>query len=288
MVKSTLQLKDNSDDYSYKISANYLSNFMPERKFLELTLKNMAFIPRYYYEYLDYMTIKFSNERIDGIFIPMVCFCDIPLHQLHIHVEGPSGYGKFGIALTKGWGERNGLQPIHYINPQSNFAKQFQNSLNMALDSIANNINNTKEFDEISDTLLDQLKFMKPNTGKMNKKKGDKEYQVNKNFHDEHEWRFVPDLSIKKAPELIIDPIDQEYYLAEKSTKIFTNSMPKIRESYLKFSVDDIKYIFVETEKDREELINFIQGMKGHKISKDKKVQMISKIVIYDDLVEDL
>ena len=243
-MSSGLQFEDSSEEYSYKVSANYLSNFMPKREYLEIALKNMAFIPRYYYEYLDYMTINFSDERIDGILIPMVCFCDIPLHQLHIHVEGASGYGKFGIALTKEWGEKNGLQPIHYVNPQSNFAKQFQKSLNLVLENIANNIENTNEFDSVSDALLEQLRFMKPNTGKMDKSDNNKEYQVKKNFHDEHEWRFVPDIGINKAPELIINPIDQEYNLAEKNTKIFTNSMPNIRESYLRFLVDDIKYIF--------------------------------------------
>ena len=52
-MSSGLQFEDSSEEYSYKVSANYLSNFMPKREYLEIALKNMAFIPRYYYEYLD-------------------------------------------------------------------------------------------------------------------------------------------------------------------------------------------------------------------------------------------
>lgn len=32
----------------------------------------------------------------------MVCFCDIPLHQISVHAEGSHGYGKFGT--LRGYG----------------------------------------------------------------------------------------------------------------------------------------------------------------------------------------
>lgn len=276
-----------TDKFPYKVSANYLSNFMRKKDYLEIAIKNMAFIPRYYYEYLDYLDLNYNKENIKGIFVPMVCFCDIPLHQISIHAEGDSGYGKFGIALTKEWGEQNGLQPIHYVNPKSMFTQQFQLSLNSVLKEIEK-IDIDSKLDELSDSLLEQLRFMKPNFGIMDKFSGEKIEKIKKNFHDEHEWRFVPNIDTDDAPDIIIDPTDQEYFLAEKNTKVFTESLRAIKKSYLKFSVEDIKYLFVETDKDRDNLITYIMKLRGNKLLKKDKYKMVSKIIVYSDLAEDL
>ncbi len=283
-----MELEREKEIFSYKISANYLSNFMPKRKFLEQTIKRMAFIPRYNYEYLDYLKISFDMEEINGVFLPMVCFCDIPLHQLSVHAEGSQGYGKFGIALTKEWGDRQGLQPIHYINPNSKFSKQFRNSLNLVLNQISQHDEIDKTIDEISESLFEQLCFMKPNVGCMDKTIDDKKAQIKKNFHDEHEWRYIPNLQTDEILEMIIDPIDQEYFVAERDTRIFTDLLIKIKRSYLPFRATDVKYIFVETGKDRLDLINFVLSLKGRKINKQEKHLIISKIIVYSDLVEDL
>ena len=128
--------------YKWKQSANALFNFMKELDFLKLILRNMAIIPRYYPEYIGYFKIK----DVKKVTFPMTCFCDIPLSKLYTHIEN---YGSYGIGLDKGnWGINNGLQPIKYINENSQLLKDFVSSFSAALN---------EEFDEKADVLKNYI-----------------------------------------------------------------------------------------------------------------------------------
>lgn len=174
-----------NDELKYMVSANYLSNFMQKFDYLLCTLKRMSFVPRYCREELDYIELTNKGDKIKAIYIPMTCFCDIPLHQISVH---STSYGKYGIALTKEWGVKKGLQTIHYVTPKTEYMNQFENSFNRIIDIVSNNPDET--LDVISDTILDQLLYMKPITGSMSSKT--KIDMIKKNFHDEHEWRYIP------------------------------------------------------------------------------------------------
>lgn len=50
-----------------------------------------------------------TNEAIK---CTMLCFCDIPLNQLDIHMEK---YGSFGVAFAKRFLLRRGAIPVHYV-----------------------------------------------------------------------------------------------------------------------------------------------------------------------------
>lgn len=274
------------EEIKYKVSANYLSNFMRKREYLEDTIKRMAFIPRYCYENLEYMNLLLYDEKIKGIFIPMVCFCDIPLHQIAYHAAGEKGYGKFGIALTKEWGKKNDLQNIHYVNEGSKFLKQFENTMNMIIQNLDQE--KSKLFDTLSDSMLEHLQYMKPNYGTMKKEIDSQSKTIKKNFHDEREWRYIPRFNKQDLPQIIIEPKDSKLLAQEVNGKKLTNAISEIPSSFLNFSVTDVKYIFVETDKDRRAIIDCILGIDESTLSKDEKLILISKIIVYSDFEEDI
>lgn len=270
-----------NDELKYMVSANYLSNFMQKFDYLLSTLKRMSFIPRYCREELDYIELTNKGDKIKAIYIPMTCFCDIPLHQISVH---SSSYGKYGIALTKEWGVRKGLQTIHYVTPNTEYMNQFENSFNNIIDIVPNEPNEI--LDALSDTLLDQLLYMKPITGNMSSKA--KSNLIKKNFHDEHEWRYIPKIKSKDLPFIFTDPNDGDYVVIENENQKLSESMKQLKYTYLNFEVPDIKYIFVENDKDRDRLIREILSFKGNRLKKIDKMLLISKIIVYSDFEEDI
>ena len=129
------------DDYAQ--SANSLFHFMTKADYLKSALSNKALIPRYCIEDIGYLEIKRDGHQFSEIAVLQKCFCDIPFHKLgenlqlkvveeeydkltldnQIKLKNHNThfdyYGKYAIAFSKSWGEKKGLQPIHYLNIES-------------------------------------------------------------------------------------------------------------------------------------------------------------------------
>ncbi|MEN0589132.1 abortive infection system antitoxin AbiGi family protein [Kurthia gibsonii] len=255
-----------------KQSANVLFKFMKEIRFLKEALSKKAIIPRYCEENIEYLQLN----GIKKIAFPMACFCDIHLKRLVHHREK---YGNFGIGLNREWGIEKGLQPIHYVNPDSNIRKDFTNAFNAAEEKV-----NEENESLYTDYLLQNLLYMKPIEGPMPiwNKLTNKMDDDNRNFQDEKEWRFVPDRIIEKTDLDLL--IDQE--LLNQNT--YNNSslgIYQLPELWLPFQYDDIKYIVVETVENRDELIDFILS-KDFSDEKSRSI-LCSKIMVYNTLQED-
>ncbi|HGA1022318.1 TPA: abortive infection system antitoxin AbiGi family protein [Bacillus cereus] len=250
-------------------SANVLFKFMGELRFLKEIIEKTAILPRYYEEKIDYLKIN----GWDKITFPMSCFCDIHLNKLVPHMKN---YGYYGIGLSKEWGIKKGIQPIHYINPYSplkeDFSSIFSNIFKQSSEEREKN-NNYNNY------LLHNLFYMKPLEGEMIV---NKEYHT-RNFHDEREWRFIPNV-MEVGTDLPL-VLDQEQ-MNPNSYQVYSNGITKCPDLWLNFELDAIKYIIVRNPNDRAELIEFIIENKND-LSDIQKYTLISKILAFNELQED-
>lgn len=251
-------------------SANVLFKFMKHIDYLKEILSYKAILPRYYEENIDYLNIS----DIIKIAFPMSCFCDIHFNKLNHHVHK---YGVYGIGLNKHWGIEQGIQPIHYINLDSQLCNDFSFAFNNALE---NTKENSFHFKILKSYALHHLMYMKPIDGEM---RIDKDEVEDRNFHDEKEWRFIPNFNNvdTQLPQIVFPPYLNHSRLSSYSEGIKTN--PKL---WLHFEFENIKYIIVRSEEDRTELINFI--MSDLNIPKETQYVLFSKILVFEELGEDI
>lgn len=255
-----------------KQSANVFLHCMKKFEYLTDILKNKAFLPRYNEEIIDYLYL--SNYK--RIAFPMVCFCDIYLNKLKLHM---SEYGNYGIGLSKNWGICQGLQPISYINLNSELTQAFKETLIQGI----SRFNQADEIipDEIGmyiNQILTSLLFIKPIEGLM-KKNGKEEIT---NFHDEKEWRYVPNMMNGTELPLIIPEED----INDVAIRNYSEAIKKCEKLWLNIEYNDIKYLLVKNSIDRDLLIEFI--MSEIDIEMNNRYVLISKIIVYNEMEEDL
>lgn len=201
-------------------------------------LKNIllnGFFPRYCLEDTRWLGIK-----DDFLAYPMVCFCDIPISRISDHT---TFYGEYGLGLTKNWGLTNRLTPIIYA-PAGSAATQITDFL-FGLDYKGDPDKDKKEAAQL-EQIYKMITLIKPITGQM--------YVggsvVEKDFYQENEWRFIPQgnsiLSSEKFP-------------TERDTE--NTKMEKFK---LDVSPQDIKYIFVKSDHEIPDLVDFINTKLGH------------------------
>lgn len=260
-----------SEEQSYiqsQQSANVLFNFMRKLDYLKMIIRNEAIIPRYYEESISHLGI----EGLNRIAFPMTCFCDINLQKLIPHVEF---YGYYGIGLEKMWGIEQGIQPIRYINKNSKLISDFSHVFSNSLNRISEE---NEALHEYSNYLLTDLLFMKPLNGEMYR---DKNY-VLRNFHDEKEWRYVPNMSKQDELPLVVPQNE----LNPKAYSSYSEGLRKRDSFWLKFEYEFIKYLIVRDENDRTELIRFI-NQELDTIDEITKSLLISKIMVFENIRED-
>lgn len=170
------------DDYAQ--SANTLFHFMAKPEYLESILRRKAIIPRYCVETIDYLNIHNGTHSFNEAAILQKCFCDIPFHKLadSFAVNGVGDvyeslsmdervaleknnthfayYGEYAVAFSKSWGEGKHLQPVHYLNKDSQYAKDF-----FALFERIFQENDIPE--EYSKDVINRLAYIKPLRGIM-------------------------------------------------------------------------------------------------------------------------
>lgn len=300
----------------YVQSANTLFHFMNKFGYLKTILLKRAIIPRYCIETVDYLRIQHAGIEFPKIAVLQKCFCDIPFHKLAdtFSVTGTGDaykelsaeekfrvehnnthfdfYGGFAIGFSKSWSEQNKLQPIHYLNTESAYGRHIQELLSTALfsDDLP---------DSYAEDILYRLAFLKPLRGIMQRSfenSAGKSVNVDiyKNFHDECEWRFVPDhisADQVRLENVIANPqiIENSQQMREINQRLESDQYNAL---WLRFNYDDIRYLIVPDNHSRIKLIEMISEIPIEMFSTQENVSLqkqilISKILVLDEIRKD-
>ena len=289
-----------NENEEYVQSANTLFHFMKERQFLTDILNRKALVPRYCNENIPYLDIEIAGKKIDKISILQKCFCDMHFHKLSEknkikvvdddeitdeekeHIQNSSShtdfYGGYAVAFSKRWGEEKGLQPIVYVNSESDYTKTLKDYLKESL--------RAEKLNDVSyNYILSTLGHIKPIRGEMERiTDSGKIVKVIKNFHDEKEWRYVP-----RQEELIRNNLQNiivsENVLKKRSTINRELQNIEYQNIWLRFEYEDIKYIIVPNRTERIELIKFINLLPDNNFRDeiDKDI-LISRILVLEEI----
>jgi hypothetical protein len=241
--------------------SNTLFHFTKSIETLKLILEN-GFWPRYCLEDINWL----GYDKFDYIAYPMVCFCDIPLSRISEHI---GFYGEFGLGLTRQWAHLNGLNPILYSAGSNNLTSAFRD---------LNDHSNKLEGEDVElckITMRYLLAHTKPTSGKM----VIDGVPVEKEFYQESEWRYVPQHEA-------IRPYIRKPKFEDKNELDKENSLTKAN-CIIKFGPNDIRYIFVKSDADIPNIINFIQTSLDNFSAVELKVLM-SRVVSLESLSVDL
>ena len=263
--KASAKSEKTSKHIPSKIQADTLFTFTTELDHIVAYIKNKMVPPRYCEEDIRYLKIP----HLKKIAYPMKCFCDINLHRIEEHLQW---YGYYGLAFTKYWGMQRQIQPIQYINPNSELRKDFTTAFSAALKSDVRK--ESKIQLKMKSFLLHEMMYYKPYEGKMkNRNTGKIEKKC---FTDECEWRFIPDVTRAGFEQVYFD----ENILNAGGLNDLSNAMSGLQEISLNFDYADLKYIIVKTLSDFEILTEVIMTLGLDKL---EEYQLISKVIIWDN-----
>lgn len=253
-----------------KVHPDTLFNFTNDLHFLRESLEHQKLFPRYIIEDIRYLSIP----QVKYIAYPMKCFCDINLHQINEHLDW---YGYYGLAFTKEWGMKKGIQPVQYINKKSELIRDFREAFRSSLKDTSDNKPKTQL--SLANFLMHELMFYKPYSGMQ-------VYRITgkpkiKNFSDECEWRYVA--NVEKL-DLGYDQILVLNSNRNDSLKIISNSLKKIDSIAIPFSYSELKYIIVKDEVSAKQLM---KSFEDFDISDEEKESLIMKMIVWENVCGD-
>ena len=226
--------------------------------------------------------IRYSIERIVGKTLskefgaPMVSFCDLRLSELKSHMRS---YGWYGIGMSKEWAIENGLNPVYYLSTNADLTDAYLGGV----DGLFEHINKIKDADEhtaMSSIYMDffnACRYMKNYEGELRRRDGTTHPSYR--FANEREWRYVPSLSANFHPFIGKAELDDPG-TKQKLNQQFDNTP-------LYFEPKDIRYIIVQHEKERDEIIQHILAVKGKYGDADAQ-RLASRILTAEQIFVDI
>lgn len=228
----------------------------------------------------DNFKLNYCYEKIEGksdvnLLIPMVSFCDIPFSQVLKHIKS---YGNYGIGLKKSWAKKNGLNPVLYIDKDSTLGQNFIFSLR----SVAGkDIKKTTEFTETQKKVYDIIRYLKNYEGDLIRE--GKKTIYNYRFSDEREWRYILPINNLSLMFGNISTIKNDSSKIKEAKKTLNN---KIESERLNFEPNDISYIIVQKESERDKIIKTLEHIKGRYPHNEVK-RLTSRIISTEQINTD-
>jgi hypothetical protein len=179
----------------------------------------------------------------------------ILIFSIHDHIKK---YGKYGIGLKKEWAIGNRVNPILYLNSNS-FIKENLNKIAEILFS---------SLIEKKTDVNDWYKFLYL----IALTKEYKNYHTGEIYYKEREWRFFP---IKKDGSIGVNSkiiYSNNLYLEHENFKVKNDN-----DLHLKFTLQDIKKIFIDKN---EDLVKFKDEIEGLDLKSEEKENLKIKIEI--------
>lgn len=204
--------------------SDFLYHFDKRPDRIIAALQNKGFTLNYVIEDFSYL----GTNELSKVAFPMLCFCDIESERSRLEPHKEL-YGHYGIGLTKEWGRKHGVQPVHYIVPSSPFAQDLKQAIEAAM-SIDFDSTQSKVV-TLSDFLITTIAYAKPLWGMNN----GKSYC----FEDECEWRLIPNDLSPDLPRLIPNP-------GKDQLDNYRGALWMSSTYLLEFDYRDISDIFVE------------------------------------------
>lgn len=246
------------------LSSNSIIHFTRNKTAL-MGILNETFRVKYCHETIHYKEGKYE------FLVPIVSFSDIPFSQIN-------NYGCYGIGLSKKWAESKGLNPVLYLERQSPLTRNILINTPGAVwrTSKLKAINEMKEADRHS---FDFIRYLKNYQGDL--KRTNKKIVKNYRFSDEREWRYSINPS---KPYIVFGNV--EGWSANKVKKGKMELNKSIENERLHFTPNDINYIIVKNEIERDYIIDIIEKTK-EKFSYAEVKRLSSRIISTQQLKTD-
>ncbi|HCT6947416.1 TPA: hypothetical protein OT658_003123, partial [Enterococcus faecalis] len=107
---------------------------------------------------------------------------------------------------------------------------------------------------------------------------------IRKNFHDEKEWRFLPNVSKVNMSSFLNDATMPKKMNPDVLKKM-SDALTTEDTTHINLTVEAIKYIFVNTVEDRNKLLQTIKNKFADDV--ENALILASKIVVYQETVGD-
>ena len=200
--------------------------------------------------YASYANEQFKDNsgKLNHLYIPMISFCDIPL--IHFH---SITYGKYGIGVSRSWGNGKLAPVMYYPLNKKNMITKF------CADTYDAYIKDKKKHKEL-------LGYIKPY-----RKYYEQGYAVGRRRDNyiEREWRKI------WLGNCLHSDSEFKKYCSTHGDKLVQQYLSKFKQS-------DITYLIVNTENEKNQLIDDIFKLKtigGYICDEKMKLKLMSKIV---------